>query len=81
MGIMDAPLNRRLSVAVSWALARRATLDAQEHYEESYALTEEFREWLMGLDEHPQLVEMSMLFVPTHLSKDMKPETDGLLEI
>ena len=81
MGIMDAPLNRRLSVAVSWALARRATLDAQEHYEESYALTEEFREWLMGLDEHPQLVEMSMLFVPTHLYKDMKPETDGLLEI
>ncbi|MFQ6540197.1 MULTISPECIES: hypothetical protein [Aphanothece] len=78
---MEAPLNRRLTVAVSWALARRATLDGLEHYEESYALTEEFREWLLGLDEHPQLLEMGMLMVPSDLAKRMKPETDGLLEI
>jgi hypothetical protein len=78
---MEAPMNRRLTVAVSWALARRATLDAQEHFEESYALTEEFREWLLGLDDHAQLLEMSMLMVPSDLGSRMKPETDGLLEI
>lgn len=64
---MDAAVNRRLTVAVSWALARRATLDALEHFEESYALTEEFREWLLCLEEHPELLEPSVLMVPRDL--------------
>lgn len=49
-GSMNPAVNRRLTVAVSWALARRATLDSLEHYEESFAITEEFREWLLCLD-------------------------------
>lgn len=87
---MDAAVNRRLTVAVSWALARRATLDALEHYEESYALTEEFREWLVCLEDHPHLLEPSVLMVPRNLGDlhpgagrrlGTNPETDGLLEI
>ncbi len=78
---MDAPLNRRLTVAVSWALARRATLDALEHYEESYALTEEFREWLLGVEDHPQLLELGMLMVPNNLNTAVNPEIDGILEL
>jgi len=90
---MDAAVNRRLTVAVSWALARRATLDALEHFEESYALTEEFREWLLCLEEHPELLEPSVLMVPRDLrgkhtglsggpgSGGPHPESDGLLEI
>lgn len=82
---MDAAKERRLTVAVSWALARRATLDTLESYEESYALNEEFREWLLCLDEHPELLEASVLMVPTNLSELLgqasRPETDGLLEI
>lgn len=85
---MDAAVNRRLTVAVSWALARRATLDALEHYEESFALTEEFREWLLCLDEEPDLLAASVLMVPRHLDRSglpewgsSNPETDGLLEI
>ncbi len=87
---MDTPLNRRLTVAVSWALARRATLDALEHYEESYALTEEFREWLLCLDEHPELMADSVLMVPRDLGRrggaggldsGSDLEADGLLEI
>jgi hypothetical protein len=66
---MDAAVNRRLTVAVSWALARRATLDALEHFEESYALTEEFREWLLCLEEHPELLEPSVLMVPRELDR------------
>ncbi|MBU6249830.1 MAG: hypothetical protein KGO47_01515 [Cyanobacteria bacterium REEB417] len=82
---MDAAIERRLTVAVSWALARGATLDALEHYEESYALNEEFREWLLCLEEHPDLLATSVLMVPADLNRLFSscnsPETDGLLEI
>lgn len=82
---MDAAIERRLTVAVSWALARRATLDTLELYEENYALNEEFREWLLCLEEHPDLLEASVLMVPANLgelrSKAQHPESDGLLEI
>ncbi|MCP9888647.1 hypothetical protein KBY96_12015 [Cyanobium sp. ATX 6A2] len=87
---MDPIGNRRLTVAVSWALARQATLDCLEHFEESYALTEEFREWLLCLDEHPELIADSVLMVPRNLGRTRGGEalesgsdleTDGLLEI
>ena len=87
---MDPIGNRRLTVAVSWALARQATLDCLEHFEESYALTEEFREWLLCLDEHPELIADSVLTVPRDLGRTRGGEalesgsdleTDGLLEI
>lgn len=88
---MEAATERRLTVAVSWALARGATLDALEHYEESYALNEEFREWLLCLEEHPELLEDSVLMVPNNLgqllptsgrqSEILQREWDGLLEI
>ncbi|MGB5135527.1 MAG: hypothetical protein WBN89_10175 [Prochlorococcaceae cyanobacterium] len=88
---MDPTGNRRLTVAVSWALARQATLDCFEQYEESYALTEEFREWLLCLEDHPELMAANVLMVPRNLAGmagdpgPMDPagdmETDGLLEI
>jgi hypothetical protein len=84
---MDAAVNRRLTVAVSWALARRASLDAQEQFEESYALTEEFREWLLCLDDHPDLLAPSVLMVPTQpgqansLQNRSPGASDDLLEI
>jgi hypothetical protein len=62
---MDASVHRRLTVAVCWALARRSALDTMELYEESFALSEEFREWLVALD----------------LTFKHWPESDGLLEI
>lgn len=77
---MDASLHRRVTVAVCWALARRAALDGLEGFEESYALTEEFREWLVSLEEHPEMLKATALRVPTEF-KTGKPETDGLLEI
>jgi hypothetical protein len=72
---------RRLTVAVSWALARAATLDTLEHFEESYALNEEFREWLLCLEERPDLLEATVLMVPKNLRPSSKVEGDGLLEI
>ena len=78
---MDASVHRRLTVAVCWALARRSALDTLELYEESFALNEEFREWLVALDEHPDVLKSSMLMVPNNLTLRRWPEADGLLEI
>ena len=78
---MDATVHRRLTVAVSWALARQATLDCLEQFEESYALNEEFREWLLCLEDHPELLATSVLMVPRHPGLGVQPESDGLLEI
>ncbi len=78
---MDAAVHRRLTVAVCWALSRRATLDGQERFEESFALNEEFREWLLCLEDNPDLLEDSVLMVPQPQQIERRPETDGLLEI
>jgi hypothetical protein len=77
---MEASVHRRVTVAVCWALARRATLDGFERFEDSYALTEEFREWLVSLEAHPELIKNTALMVPSNLRSE-RPETDGLLEI
>jgi len=78
---MDASVHRRLTVAVCWALARRSALDTLELYEESFALNEEFREWLVALNEHPDVLKSTMLMVPNNLTFKYWPGTDGLLEI
>jgi hypothetical protein len=78
---MDAAVNRRLTVAVSWALARRATLDCFEHFEESFAITEEFREWLLCLEDHPELLATTVLMVPRNLGQGIRQASDGILEI
>ena len=89
-GLIEAAVHRRLTVAVCWAVSRRATLDSRELYEESYAINEEFREWLLCLEDHPEELSRSVLMVPRDLGVGRRngdldggkrPETDGLLEI
>ena len=88
--LLEANAHRRVTVAVCWALSRRAALDGRELYEESFALNEEFREWLLCLDEHPRELSQTVLMVPQDLRRgrlaegvdgEGRPETDGLLEI
>jgi hypothetical protein len=74
-------MHRRIEVAVCWALARRAALDSREHYEDSFALSEEFREWLLCLEDHPEILQANVLMVPHDLHLNLRPESDGLLEI
>ncbi|MFM7085666.1 MAG: hypothetical protein ACKOXO_01530 [Cyanobium sp.] len=88
---IDPAVHRRLTVAVCWAVSRRACLDGRELYEESYALNEEFREWLVCLEDHPEELQASVLMVPRDLEERLRcggfrpdwarPESDGLLEI
>ena len=84
---MHGSIQRRLTVAINWSAARIASLDARERYEDSYALTEEFREWILCIDEHPELMAQQVLMVPD-FNRLPQPgpgndnsESDGLLEI
>jgi len=56
-------------------------LDGQERFEESYALNEEFREWLLCLEDNPELLGEPRLMTPSSFPLRGRPETDGLLEI
>ena len=78
---LDARVHRRVTVAVCWALARRAALDSRELYEDSFALSEEFREWLVSLEDHPDVLQANVLMVPSKLTLERKPETDERLGI
>jgi hypothetical protein len=64
---MNGSIQRRLSVAMNWSVARIANLDARERYEDSYALTQEFREWILCLDDQPELLAEAVLMVPRAL--------------
>ncbi len=66
---MDAAMERRVSVATGWASTRIAVLDKEERYEDSYAVTEEFREWITCMGENDAMLEDSVLTVPRNPSK------------
>ena len=71
---MDAARERRISVATCWASTRIAVLDSAERYEDSYAITQEFCEWITCISDHPDELEESVLMVPTSPSK--RPQLD-----
>ena len=75
---MQGSIQRRLSVAMNWSVARIASLDARERYEDSYALTQEFREWILCLDDQPELLAETVLMVPGRAAGDRLG--DGLLD-
>jgi hypothetical protein len=66
---MDAAMERRVSVATCWASTRMAVLDSAERYEDSYASTPEFREWITCIGEDDELLEASVLMAPHSPSK------------
>ena len=66
---MDAAMERRVSVATGWASTRIAVLDKEERYEDSYSVTEEFREWITCMGENDAMLEDNVLTVPRNPSK------------
>ena len=81
---MHGSIQRRITVATNWAVTRIACLDDRELYEDSYALTEEFREWILCADDQPELILDQVLMVPnfkTRSDNETSNESDGLLEI
>ena len=81
---MNASLQRRIAVANCWATTRIAVLDRLESYEDSYAITQEFREWITCIGENQEQLEASVLLVPKDLKAyvpEATAETDEILEI
>jgi len=81
---MHASIHRRITVAKCWATTRIALLDGQERYEDSYAITEEFREWITCVEEHPEQLEDSILKFPPAINWSNEEQTsdhDEILEI
>ena len=58
---MDAAMERRIVVATGWASTRIAVLDKEERYEDSYAITQEFCEWITCIGENVEMLEANVL--------------------
>ena len=67
--VMDAAMERRITVATGWASSRISMLDKGERYEDSYAVTQEFREWITCIGEDDAMLEANVLAVPRNPSK------------
>ena len=74
---MDAAMERRVTVATGWASTRISMLDKDERYEDSYAITQEFREWITCIGEDDTMLEANVLAVPRNPSKGRR-ERDSM---
>ena len=63
-------LNKRIDVATCWATNRISVMDTLERYEDSYAIAEEFREWILHIGENNEKLKDSVLNFPSSL-KDL----------
>ena len=66
---MDAAMERRINVATNWASTRIAYLDKAARYEASYAITQEFREWITCIGENVSMLNDSILTPPEDSNK------------
>ena len=78
---MHASLQRRINVANCWATSRIALLDSNERYEDSYAITQEFREWITSIGEDSEHLESSVMKFPQTLKEHLQEETSETDEI
>ncbi|WP_392346953.1 hypothetical protein [Parasynechococcus sp.] len=67
--IEETVMERRIVVATGWASTRIAVLDKEERYEDSYAITQEFCEWITCIGENVEMLEANVLAVPRNPSK------------
>ena len=80
---MDTPLERRIGIASCWASSRISLLDSIERFEASYAITQEFCEWIVGVGNKTSNLDSSILKVPNSLNsyRSKSRESDELLEL
>ena len=63
-------LRRRIDVATCWATNRISVMDTLEKYEDSYAIAEEFREWILHIGKNDENLKDSVLNFPNDI-KDL----------
>ena len=71
-------LKRRIDVATCWATNRISVMDTLEKYEDSYAIAEEFREWILHIGENDENLESSVLNFPRELKKLLDQKINDL---
>ena len=52
---MDNFIRKRIDIATCWATNRISSMDTLERYEDSYAIAEEFREWILHIGEKTKI--------------------------
>ena len=73
---MDPLLARRINLAACWASNRIAVLDRLEKYEDSYAIAEEFREWILSLGQDSAYLSNTILNYPNNISDYIDSKTN-----
>ena len=68
--VMENSTRKRLDIATCWATNRIAVMDTLEKYEDSYAIAEEFREWILHIGDKNQNLKEYVLNFPNEL-KDL----------
>ena len=67
--IMKNINRKRIDIATCWASNRICTMDTLERYEDSYAIAEEFREWILHIGEKDENIRHSVLNFPKELKQ------------
>ena len=60
---------RRIDIATCWASNRITVMDSLEKYEDSYAIAEEFREWIVNIGQDSNNFSDCVMNFPKNLNK------------
>ena len=66
---------RRIDIATSWASNRIAVMDKLEKYEDSYAIAEEFREWIVNIGQENLNFSKYVMNFPKNLNYLLNKKT------
>ena len=66
---MSKILRKRIDIATCWATNRISVMDTLEKYEDSYAIAEEFREWILHIGEENENLKNYVLSFPNELKE------------
>ena len=59
---------RRIDIATCWASNRITVMDSLEMYEDSYAIAEEFREWIVNIGQDNHDLKNYVMNLPNNLN-------------
>tara|TARA_Y100001968_G_C19025316_1_gene557149 strand:- start:193 stop:423 length:231 start_codon:yes stop_codon:yes gene_type:complete len=65
---MESFHQRRIDVATCWATNRISVMDSLEKYEDSYAITQEFREWIVNIGQDKKNIANYVMNFPKNLN-------------
>ena len=67
---------RRIDIATSWAANRITVMDRLEKYEDSFAIAEEFREWIVNIGQENINLSKYVMNFPKNLNYLLDKKTE-----